>query len=152
MISFLDPECIQEDILPGTFPGIEIVDYPKTKKEYHQVLPHLLQSSIVHRNASKGELRVHRLVQDVARARMQSSPGLSDTVFDAAVQLVSSSFPFITRGSVGRAHKIDRWTLCAKLLPHITHLKQVYAVISTASDSFRPRVKFADLLNEAGWF
>ncbi|MCJ1293336.1 hypothetical protein MMC34_004890 [Xylographa carneopallida] len=152
VISFLDPECIQEGILTGTFQGIEIVDYPKTKKEYHQVLPHLLQSSIVHRNASKGELRVHRLVQDVARARMQSSPGLSDTVFDTAVQLVSSNFPFITRGSVGRAHKIDRWTLCAKLLPHITHLKQVYAVISIASDSFRPRVKFADLLNEAGWY
>ena len=110
VISFLDPECTQEDILTGTFQDIKLVDYPRSKKEYHQVLPRLLQSSIVHRNANRGELRVHRLVQDVARARMQSSPGLSDTVFDVAVQLVSSVFPFITRGSVGWTHKVDRWT------------------------------------------
>jgi hypothetical protein len=152
VISFLDPECIQEEILTGTFLDIKMLDYPKSKREYHQVLPRLLQSSIVQRNAIRGELRVHRLVQDVARARMQNSPGLSDTVFDVAVQLLSSVFPFITRGSVGRAHKVERWAQCAKLLPHITHLKQIYAVLSESNSSFRPRVKFADILNEAGWF
>ena len=153
VMSFLDPECIQEDILTGTFQDVKLVNYPRSKKEYHRYLSRLLESSLVHRNASRGELRVHRLVQDVARDRMQqqSLSGLSDTVFDATLQLVSSVFPFITRGSDGRAHKVDRWIQCAKLIPHIIHLKRIYAVISNASSSFQPRTKFADLLNEAGW-
>ena len=67
------------------------------------------------------------------------------------MQLVSSVFPFITRGSVGRAHKVDRWAQRAKLLPHILHLKQIYTVSSEASGSFRPRVKFADVLNKGEW-
>ena len=152
VISMLDPEYIQEEILTGSLGDVEPLDYPTTKKEYHETLPLLTQSSLVQRNPVLAELRIHRLVQDVARANMQKVALCEEKVFELTVQLVSSVWPFITRGSVGRAHKVDRWRQCAKLFPHISRLLRIYRSIQQRNSTYRARTGFADLLNEAGWY
>lgn len=152
VFSFLDPDCIQEQILTGNLQEVEARDYPHSKGEYHQILTDILQSSIVYRNASRGELWMHRLVQNVARSKMALAPDVLQSNFDLTVALLSLAFPFITGGGVGRAHEVGRWEQCAQLFPHIAYLLQICKGLMRTESSFRPTVKFAHLLMEAGWY
>jgi hypothetical protein len=150
LLSFLDPDRIPSDILKRAIQENSIDDYPKPELSYTDALGRLLQSSLVSQTSDRTDLRVHRLVQDVARARIRHA-GEMGLYFDAVVNLFWTEFPRITRGGVGRAHKVDRWEKCAQLFPHISRLKQFFLGFDDPKQKPRSLAKLADLLNEAGW-
>lgn len=151
VISFLDPTSIQVHLLMDNLAVSNDGVYPKSLPAFMVDLNQLVQGSIISQSADGAELRIHRLVQDVARARMRKV-GILEASFDSVVNILWTAFPKITRGGVGRAQKVDRWAKCAQLFPHVSRLGEFYSKDLGDKKSFKSRLKLADLLNEAGWY
>ena len=150
LLSFLDPDCITSDLLKNGIQTVPICDYPKSEMSYTNDLDRLVQSTLVTQSSDRAELRTHRLIQDVALAQIRLA-GEMGLYFDAAVNLIWTEFPRITRGGIGRAHNVDRWKKCAQLFPHISRLRQFFVNFEDPKQKPRSLIKLADLLNEAGW-
>ena len=151
IISFLDPDSIQIRLLMDNLAVSNEGVYPKSPPAFIVDLNRLVQGSIISQSADGAELRIHRLVQDVTRARLRKA-GILEASFDSVVNILWTGFPKITRGGVGRAQKVDRWAKCAQLFPHVSRLREFYSSYSGDKKIFKSRSKFADLLNEAGWY
>ncbi|RMZ91103.1 hypothetical protein DV736_g1663, partial [Chaetothyriales sp. CBS 134916] len=150
IMSFLDPDCMQRDLFRRTLPKKTKNSYPTSELQYIADLTGLLERSLVSQSLEGDDLRVHRLVQDVSRAGMRAM-GILQSHFDEVVSIIWSDYPRITRGGVGRAHKIDRWERCEELFPHIVRLRDFF-VTCDDREGISCQTKFADLLNEAGWY
>ena len=152
VISLLDPDRIQEEVLKTSVPPPHGFDYPSNPRDYHRDLTPLLQSSIVHRNSSNAELRVHRLVTDVVRETLQTAGTFRQT-FDQTVDLVCAHWPFwrLENLTAGAFHNVDRWNQSAKLYPHVLRLFQRFSIVRQSTGTLRPFESFADLLHEAAW-
>ncbi|KAK5119445.1 hypothetical protein LTR85_007545 [Meristemomyces frigidus] len=153
VISLLDPDRIQEELLKTSEPITPGLEYPSNPRDYHRDLTPLLQSSIVQRNSAKAELRVHRLVTDVVRETLQTMGTLWQT-FDQAVDLVCALWPFwrVGNSKAGATHNIDRWEQSAKLYPHVARLSRIFSLMKQSTESLRPFERLADLLHEAAWY
>lgn len=155
VISLLDPDCIQEDILTlgSPDPEFELSGFPKSKGAYFRDLAELTQSSILSRNAERKELSIHRVVQDVVKSRLlQSADELAD-VFQATVTLLSAQWPFVTKPVIGRPNfgQVERWDQCEKILPHTIKLGDIFEKISGTTQSQCATKEFAWLLADTAW-
>ncbi|KAL8731035.1 MAG: hypothetical protein Q9166_003686 [cf. Caloplaca sp. 2 TL-2023] len=145
VLSFLDPDRIQESILT-TQPDVVVVDgFPKTIVSYHRARTELLQSSLIIRNAE--QIQVHRLIQDVARTKVDK--GRMKAIFSAAVALVSAIWPF---QEFDWRHGVGRWRKCEQLFPHVLSLEQHRSRLQLPCDNFKEDFQFAKLLTDAGWY
>lgn len=158
LTSFLDPDCIKEDILAEAPTELSVKHFPHDKELYGEARTELLQSSLVKKNAQSKELSMHRLVQDAVRAKLD--PGRVQAYFAFAVHLLwtawPSAMPKPSRQLFSMQQKasdkrllISTWPLCAALYPHVLKLKQLWASINDISTD--TRLKFAALLNDAAW-
>ena len=150
VLSFLDPDAIQEEIILASAQQEITARYLKGKAEYHLLLTELLQTSLIHRNGERRELWIHRLIQDVALAKLRIVKEEFQKHFDLTVLLLIKVWPFIVGGGVRRAHKVGRWDLCAKLYPHINRTRQLYVASLGTESALAASILFADLANEAG--
>lgn len=144
ILSFLDPDRIQEGILTTHLDAVAVDGFPKTIVAYHRARTELLQSSLITRNADK--LQVHRLIQDAARTKIDK--GRIKVIFSATVALVSSIWPF---QEFDWRHGIGRWRKCEQLLPHVLSLEQHRSRMQLSCDVFEQDFQFAKLLTDAGW-
>lgn len=161
IMSFMDPDSIQEDILFQTTP--ELTTAPFTEKEGRKARIELTQSSLIKRDKQKNQLlghrlSMHRLVQDVVRAKM--TPDELSGLFQRVVTILWANWPSampkpsdvlsITPPKArNRRLEIGRWPLCAALYPHILSLKQLWPQIPSCLTYMKP--KFAALLNDGAW-
>jgi hypothetical protein len=131
LISFFDADNTQEDILVEAFTDIISSDISFKKSSYRELRTELLQRSLVRRNKQKKELSVHRLVQDVVRAKMDSLT--AQKMFELAVRLIGVNWPagmpkpsraphYPQPRRTNEASKVARWPLCAQLYPHVLRL------------------------------
>ena len=163
LMSFLDPNCIQEDIFAeASVISVEQFPFgggfPSNKRSYREARTELLQSSLIKRNTQNKELSVHRLVQDVVRAKLDREH--VQAYFRFAVHLLwtrwPSAMPKPSRRMFSMQQKatnkrllVSRWPLCAALHPHVLRLKQLWeSVYDCSTDT---RLQFAALLNDAAW-
>jgi hypothetical protein len=149
VISLIDPDRIQEEILEQDSSTVQIEDgrgYPQDPSEYLKARAELIKSSLITRNKIQHIIRVHRLTQDGVRAAMDHKR-LQQT-FNSAVSLISSVWPFVT---IDRRHNITRWEKCDSLVPHILRLKNFYSSFNAPPKTLEPGIKFAKLLNDVGW-
>jgi hypothetical protein len=153
IISMLDPDRIQEEILKASTDNLHSLPYPTKPLEYHRTLTPLLQSSLIYRNSVDAELRVHRLVADVVRKRLQQTEALIN-VFNLTVDLVSAVWPFwrIRGVQASTSHNVSRWDLSGKLYPHVYKLVKTFSLIREQFESLESFGKFADLIHEAAWY
>ena len=158
LMSFLDPDCIQEDILAEAPTEMSVEHFPHNKKLFREARTELLQSSLVKRNAQSKELSMHRLVQDAVRAKLDREH--VQAYFRFAVHLLwtawPSAMPKPSRQMFSMQQKasnkrllVSRWPLCAALYPHVLRLKQLWESINDISTD--TRLQFAALLNDAAW-
>ncbi|KAG4434724.1 hypothetical protein IFR05_009801 [Cadophora sp. M221] len=106
------------------------VGFPQVPRTYFKQLAELNQSSIVVRNSNTKELSVHRLVQEVVRVKMTSTPHMFERTFDAA----------------------DQWNQCGKILPHILMLKHVFSTYDLiASKELECLKELLVLFSEVAW-
>jgi hypothetical protein len=153
--SLLDPDGIQEEILTTKPEEAQPLLLPISKSLYHKDLAELIQSSLVRRAVERKELIIHRLVQEVIRMKMNVSPGVLWTAFNATVNLLSSVWPFATTPHAGgypTYNRIDRWNQCNKILPHISHLRQVFVTFELSNEPRATYYALVLLLSEAAWY
>ncbi|KAH6624106.1 hypothetical protein B0J18DRAFT_427284 [Chaetomium sp. MPI-SDFR-AT-0129] len=147
--SFLDPDCIQESVL--THEVIAAIDYPiipefPTKRgAFFAARKQLIGSSLIRHNKELAEYWVHRVTQDVVRAKME--PARRKHVFANAVALVSATWPTTAVGG----HDVTLWELSEKLYQHVTSLSDMYLRYLEPGDDGLD-MAFATLLNRAGWY
>ena len=145
ILSFLDPDGIQETILT-THPGaVSVGMFPKTFVSYQKARTELLQSSLISRNAEK--IQVHRLIQDAARTKISQSN--MKAMFSSTVALISSVWPF---EAFDWRHDAARWRLCEQLYPHVSTLKHHHGRLKLLCETFETDLQFAKLLTDAGWY
>jgi len=146
----LDPEGIEERLLEPNMAKVQTKDFPSSQTEYHKLISYLTDTSMIEKNRDDGKILVHRLVQDVTRARMAKLDGLLSTAFEDAINKVTLEWPFLNRNYVtGSAGKVDRWTQCAVIFPHILHFSEIYKELRETKSTPLPCLKFAELLVEA---
>jgi len=146
MISMLDPERIPERILTGACSIVSVEDFPKNLAQYFEARAQLLQASLINQNPDTRDIWVHRIVQDVAKERLNQQHTVE--VYEAAIYAVSSAWPFARLES---RFNTTRYRECAALFPSVIRLKNGYG--TTASlDTFRHDLPSAKLFNDAGWY
>ena len=158
LMSFLDPDCIQEDIFAEASTKMSVEYFPSNKKPYREARTELLQSSLIKRNTQNRELSMHRLVQDAVRAKLDGEN--VKAYFRFAVHLLWTKWPSampkpslqmfsMQQKASNKRLVVSRWPLCAALYPHVLRLKQLWESVN--DNSTDTRLQFAALLNDAAW-
>jgi hypothetical protein len=143
-LSFLDAGPMADSILKTGCEDIELKEYPKITPEYQHARSILVHSSLVTINKRSATLLIHRLTQDVARARMDNKR--LRAIFETAVCLVSKAWE---PAPLHKKYELKRWRDHEAILPHVTRLRglyQSYPQIAPAS------VRFAQVLCKVAWY
>lgn len=143
--SFLDPDCIPEQIYLEGASGVKISTFPRKLSSLAAARAELLQASFIKRNAEKKEIWVHRLVQDSMRAKMSTEE--TRFILNIAIHLVLAVWP---SWDVTDKHNMKRWKKCEELYPHVLALSRAYRRLFQ-NNAIYPDFGFATLLNDAGW-
>ncbi|KAI1204158.1 uncharacterized protein F4807DRAFT_472482 [Annulohypoxylon truncatum] len=153
VMSMLDPTCIHEEVMFHSLNDETKPSYPHTKDEYHHAVARLIERSLIQKDSGDGSasLCLHRLVQDVARARMANNITELMSSFNIAWGAVAKVFPYRDE-EMNTAGSIKRWKGCASMYPHVVRLSQVAQEIrGTHPDQTFP-LDFLNLLYEASWW
>ena len=144
--SFLDPDCIQESILTHKTAAIDdmIPEFPKKRGSFFNARKQLIGSSLIRHNQEMGEYWVHRVTQDVVRAKI--APARRKHVFSNAVSIVAAAWPATAVGG----HDVKLWELSEKLYQHVTSLRDMYLRYMESGDDAM-NMTFVTLLNCAAW-
>ena len=153
LISMLDSECIQEELLLPISTSNQRPQFPSSEKEYHKCYSELTATSLVEKNLDDGTTRVHRLVQSVTRARIAKVDGALCGIFLDVVTRIASCWPFLNKSYVtGNYGKIDRWSQCAKFYPHVLNLWWIYQELLEKNSVPRLCLDLGELLCEAAQY
>jgi hypothetical protein len=153
VLSVLDPDGIPEQILTGSMSQLDeaniVDDYPRTLEGYQDARTELLRSSLIARDRGANRITIHRLVQDGARAKMTDAR--FEEVFALTSKLLYAAWPF---EDFSFGHKINRWTKCAELFPHVVQLHGLSARWKSMFAAKKPvtetDVQFPKLLVDIG--
>lgn len=123
VLSVLDPDTVSEAILtpPGHSGRMLMADFPRSDS-YGDARTQLITSSLIRRNRQEKTIAVHRVVQDVARSKMDSCR--LDQVFSLAVQLIGAAWCEDREWAF--SFRVTEWELADSIVPHIFALKSVY--------------------------
>lgn len=146
VISFLDPDCIQEKIFTTAPKNIGLSGFPHTALSYQKARTELVQSSLVLRDTNTHTLSVHRLIQDATRSKIADED--LRAVFATAVRLVASVWPF---EEFGWRHGTSRFYVCEALFPHVLQLRHLGDRYEASLETLMDDVLFSKLLTDAGW-
>ncbi|KAI0483545.1 P-loop containing nucleoside triphosphate hydrolase protein [Xylaria cf. heliscus] len=143
--SFLNPDCIQESILTDHAASIQLPDFPKKKGQFFAARKQLIGSSLFRHNQDTAEYWMHRVTQDVVRAKIE--PERRIAIFSEVISIITSAWPAANVGG----HDVKLWDILEKLYPHVTSLRDLYGLY------FEPKhddvdMAFASLLTRAGWY
>lgn len=144
LLSVLHADAIPETLFMSGNNRVVLTGFPTDEESYHQARLDLTRRSLVTRNKQQLELRVHRVTQDVARAKWSTER--LQNVFNAAVHLVSAIWPFPT---MAERHNVLRWQACEDLLPHVVRMHELYGFFVVKDKLFGGSEAFARLLTDA---
>jgi hypothetical protein len=147
VVSMLDPDGIPESLLTSQPSTIDLQFFPQSLEDYKLARNELLECSLVTGNKPDRKLFIHRLVQDVARARMTQADFRA--TFMTCVKLISSIWPF---EAFTWRHGVARWTSCEDLFPHVSRLKDLFPQVAPHDAFSDDDYRFAKLLTDAGWY
>lgn len=150
IIAFMDSECISEELLRPNRERNQLPSYPRTELDLFQRRKILINASLVERVPGESNIKVHRMVQQVMRAKVSKDPLLAETVFNDVLARVSMHWPYLNRIYViGTQGRVDRWPRCAELLPHVLSVSRGYFELTDIGSLSQPSPDLAELLYEA---
>jgi hypothetical protein len=145
VLSFMDPDAIPEIILKQELPEAFGCEFSATTVSYINARLDLLKSSLVVRNKDLGQLILHRLVQDVVRARMTTES--RTRTFTLVVSLLSCTCPPRTF-----TYDSSAWTTLAQIKPHVMKLQTFYESGPDLELTLETQQMFAELLVRCAWY
>ncbi|KAI1123414.1 hypothetical protein F5Y10DRAFT_270137 [Nemania abortiva] len=126
VLSMLDPELITHELLTMRSQLAERNGSLMDEALYIASRKKLTDMSLIDVSRETGDLRIHRLVQDLVR-HFIIQKGQASTFFNKAVGYVESMWSFLNRNYItGTATNIERWGTCRRVFPHILHLRDIY--------------------------
>ena len=150
VVALMDSECISEELLQPDPERNRLPNYPRTKPDLFQRRKILINASLVEKGPSESDLKVHRMVQQVVRAKVSKDPLLARNVFNDVLARISLHWPYLNKKYViGTQGKVDRWPRCAELLPHVLSLSRGYFELRDIDSLFQPSLDLAELLYDA---
>lgn len=145
LLAILDPDSIQESIVAPDEDLDVLPDYPSSKDAYYEARKDLWKSSLIIRNKPLQQLSLHRLTQDVARARM-SKTRLLET-FEFALKLLWKAWP---KGPHVFAHVTTTWKAAEAVYPHIRWLHLLFKSQKLYMGS-KIECELARMIQKGGW-
>lgn len=143
LLSYLNPDRVQEYMfVHGRQKGKKSLAW--SPSDFDNARFELISCSLIKRNIEKKELWIHRVIQAEVRTSIEEEESRYQT-FKDVVALISEVWPPGDHSS----QKIQRWSVCEELLPHLERFYQLYIENSEAWDLFEVDVAFPALLNEA---
>lgn len=121
VMSFLDPDTMQESLLISG-KGHELLREFPHPATFVDMRTELMRASLVRRNKQQKTLTIHRVLQDVARSRMNDEQ--RGTIFELAIFLVASSWEEDREWSFGYQRKY--WKAADTTVPHVLALKAAF--------------------------
>ena len=144
ILSMLDADGVPEKIFLREDSGNSLPEV-LSQSAYKKARKELLARSLVTGNKHDKKLFIHRLVQDVARARMR--PLELRKTFHLCVKLLSASWPF---EKFTWRQGVARWAACDELFTHVQKLKDLHSEITHSAHTLED-YEFAKLLVDVGW-
>jgi hypothetical protein len=144
MISLLDPDGIPDQVLEKAFLQRAVPDFPQNLTEYYAARAQLQESSLAQFKIN-GDLTLHRIVQDVAKANMAATR--HDEIFNVTLVAVSNAWPF---GELVDRFSTSRYGDCAKIFPSVLRVRKAHETMLAKNRSKDPDGAAA-LYNDAGW-
>ncbi|KID60293.1 tetratricopeptide repeat domain-containing protein, partial [Metarhizium brunneum ARSEF 3297] len=152
ILSFLDPDKIQFDLLTGSVGDIAQQHHEvfKTRRQLIKARGFLLKSSLLYENAELSINWMHRLVQSTCQLRMlKTSPETRQKAFESAFSMVHKAFPV---APITGRHDRSYWAAQEGCLAHV----QILAKTVESSQHKNPlevdAAKFSKLLHDAAWY
>jgi len=121
VLSLLDPDIVSETILLHSEGHELCAEFPPLS-EFVDVRTELIKASLVKRNRQEKTLAMHRVVQDVVRAKM-SAERLKD-IFTLAVTLLGLTWVEDREWAFG--FRTSEWRIADSMNPHIMGLQTLY--------------------------
>jgi hypothetical protein len=146
ILALLDPDSLTETMLRLDDAMAISPTFPSTK-DYEIARTDLIKASLISRNKRLGKLEIHRVVQDVARGKMDMARYVEQ--FMVAVRLLNKYWPEDPL-ALKFSHSITDQHLAEVVATHVTKLKNHYESRKPrlASDVLRA---FAGLVARAAW-
>lgn len=123
VLSILDPDRIPEEILMDGANELNLLNYPSRKHKYFSARAELIHVSLITRNMATNEIRIHRLVQEVVRQKMDEDS--IHTVYAAVAVLMSAVWPYVS-GTDPTRHQAWRVPIAEKYTPHICKIEDLF--------------------------
>ena len=158
VIVLMDSGSTDEELLSvGLTLKYKMPHYPSSALELAVARAQLYSYSIISRqkilepDGTVYNCSIHRLVQEVVLWEIAADNTISQA-FQQVLASVEALWPWLGRDCVtGSAEKVDRWAMCAKLVPHIEQLATVYSEYFRGDKHQDFDITLAELLSEAGW-
>ncbi|KAK4206862.1 hypothetical protein QBC37DRAFT_380663 [Rhypophila decipiens] len=101
--------------------------YPNTTKDFVDARTVLFKSSLVQRTIDRGELIIHRIIQDAARLKME--PKIRNATFESPVGSLCSAWLAIRgvqpqHSPLAHLYDIERGNLRRESEPKISHIRK----------------------------
>lgn len=147
-LAFFDPDNVLEELFENCrLERPENCFFPTELNDYYQARSQLLQSSLVHYDEANRALNLHRVVQTIARQKLQDFEKVAYLNF--VIMLISTVWPF---QSLQNRFNTSRYEKCALVFNHVLHVMTLYEQMSDdLGKVMAPSLKAAALFNDAGW-
>lgn len=145
VLSFLDPDNINEGLLMKPPTEQPFQHFPSDKFDYIDARTSLLRASLIKRDPEDSQLTIHRLVQNVVRIRLGKHQGVA--TFNLAVRLLYNGWP---SDDARFSHSPPLWKATNPLLPHLLRIVSQYGTYGSdlgVTDQYY----VAQLFNKGGW-
>ncbi|KAF5011182.1 hypothetical protein FDECE_2668 [Fusarium decemcellulare] len=141
--SFLSPDCIQQTVLWKNVVLAGIPSYPRKSTHFRTARAQLIGSSLFRHNEET--CWMHRVTQDVVRARMEPKHRLE--TFMHAVEVITETWPAQAIGG----HDVSLWDTSEAMYRHVISLKDAYLKYFS-DEPFIGHARLAALLTRAAWY
>ena len=141
VISFLDPDRIQELILKMSIHRNHMEDYPKTVAEYEIARSELINSPKIWETALAGEILTEKQIQDDVRNKL--SPEELFAVLNTVTAFLSAVWPF------NSFEDRKQWETCEKYMPHCARVRDLW--LKAPKHGNDTTFATAILFNDIGW-
>ncbi|KUJ16429.1 TPR-like protein [Mollisia scopiformis] len=147
IMSFLNPDRIQESLFTDELPKDPIPKFPVDESTYLKARTDLIKVSLVKPMKEDKQIMLHRLVQDVVQAHMSSSDAYVVFPFTTTLLLRAWPTPFLQF-----EHNMATWQRSEELLQHILKISYAYQKYTSWDVSPTTHRHVAQLLLFAGWY
>ncbi|KAI1145041.1 P-loop containing nucleoside triphosphate hydrolase protein [Nemania diffusa] len=149
LFAFLDAVGIPEDLVRPTAFRSHVPNYPSNESSLYRCCETLMAQSLVERD-NDSNWTIHRIVQEVVRAKVASDAALSEAVLHDVYSRIARRWPGLGEPYViGTQGRIARWSLCEKLVLHVSSLRNCYLELKRAGHVSTLCLKLCELLCEA---